>query len=118
MTKEELLKKAKVIGLGKEEIVPLLQGVFIIQQRRLHDSGYRLMYVIGHTEYDKEINDFHYYLLSQCSDVVDIGDMLEHNCTDIHLDINKNGIIHLWTNRNKKLKIKYTNLSNAWFDVI
>ena len=118
MTKEELLKKAKVIGFGKEEIVPLLQGVFIIQQRRLHDSGYRLMYVIGYTEYDKEINDFHYYLLSQCSDVIDIGDMLAHNCTDIHLDINKNGIIHLWTNGNKKLKIRYVNLSNAWFDVI
>ena len=36
----------------------LFKGIYIIQQRKLHDSGYRRMYVIGHTEYDREKHCF------------------------------------------------------------
>ena len=71
MTKEELL--AKAIKLGMNDQSPLLKGIYIIQERFLHDSGYRIMNVIGHTEYDPELKDYKYYLLSECSDVINFN---------------------------------------------
>ena len=53
---KELLEKSIELDWGDE--APLFKGVYIIQQRRLHDSGFRMMYVIGHTEYDDKIKDF------------------------------------------------------------
>ena len=49
---KELLDKC--IKLEMDKKLPLFKGIYIIQQRKLHDSGYRMMYVIGHTEYDRE----------------------------------------------------------------
>lgn len=120
--KQELLDKA--IKLNYDSEIPLLKGIFIIQERTLHDSGYRLMNIIGHTEYDKEIKDFKYYLISCCSDVVDFGPLFEryikgnYSMGDIHLDINRYGIIHIWTNNNKWLKCWGTNLSSCSFEFI
>ena len=68
---EKILKKC--INVNEVETIPYFKGIYIIQQRKLHDSGYRMMYVIGHTEYDKSIKDFRYYLLSSCSDVIDFN---------------------------------------------
>ena len=96
MTKEELLKEAKEVEWSKLGEVPLLSGVYIIQQRRLHDSGYRLMTIIGHTE------DFEYYLLDDCADVVDFESYFSKIPIDsLHVDINRNGIIHIWSRRDK-----------------
>ena len=108
---QKLLDKAVKLKYGDE--IPLFKGIYIIQQRKLHDSGYRLMYVIGHTDYDKEINDFHYYLISCCSDVIDFEPIFDklllrkYDMCDLHLDINKNGLIHIWTNSDKKLSCRY-----------
>ena len=121
MNKEELLNKAKVIEWGKQDTIPLLRGIFIVQQRKLHDSGYRLMYVIGHTDYDERKKDFDYYLISECSDVIDLGDYFSQfnsSCFGIHLDIDKKGIIHIWSDGKHRFKTKYLNLSNAGFEIV
>ena len=118
---KELLEKA--IKLNWEDEIPLFKGIYIIQQRRLHDSGFRLLYVIGHTEYDIKLKDFKYYLLSSCSDVIDFlpifNKLLNKNydMCDLHLDINKNGLIHIWTNSNKFLNCECLHTSNCMFEI-
>lgn len=113
----DLLNKA--IKLKYNDAIPLFTGIYIIQERKLHDSGYRLMNVIGHT------GDFKYYLISCCSDVIDFEPIFNkllarnYDMCDLHLDINKNGIIHIWTNSDKKLQCRYgLNLSNCTLEII
>ena len=120
---QELLNKAVKLKYGDE--IPLFKGIYIIQERKLHDSGYRLMNVIGHTEYDEELKDYKYYLISCCSDVIDFEPIFDkllarnYDMCDLHLDINKNGLIHIWTRSNKKLNCKYgLHLSSCSFEII
>lgn len=120
---QELLNKAVELKYGDE--IPLFKGIYIIQERKLHDSGYRLMNVIGHTEYDKELKDYKYYLISCCSDVIDFEPIFDkllarnYDMCDLHLDINKNGLIHIWTNSDKKLSCKYgLHLSSCSLEII
>lgn len=119
---KELLDKAIDLGYTKE--LPLFTGIYIIQQRKLHDSGFRMMYVLGHTEYDKEIKDFHYYLVGTYSDVVDFTPIFNkllnrnYDMCDLHLDINKNGLIHIWTNSNKKLQCVCPFVSSCGFEIV
>lgn len=120
---QELLNKATKLKYGDE--IPLFNGIYIIQERKLHDSGYRLMNIIGHTDYDKRINDFKYYLISCCSDVIDFEPLFDkllkrnYEMCDLHLDINKNGLIHIWTNSDKKLCCKYgLNSSSCTLEII
>lgn len=121
---QELLDKA--IKLNYNDKIPLFKGIYIIQDRKLHDSGFRLMYIIGHTEYDKELKDFKYYLISNgCSDVIDFMPIFDkyiknkYDMCDLHLDINRNGLIHIWTNSDKKLNIRYgLHLSSCSFEIV
>ena len=120
---QKLLNKAVELKYGDE--IPLFKGIYIIQERKLHDSGYRLMNVIGHTEYDKELKDFKYYLISSCSDVIDFEPIFDkllarnYDMCDLHLDINKNGLIHIWTNSDKKLSCRYgLHLSNCILEIV
>lgn len=120
---QELLDKA--IKLKRGDKIPLFEGIYIIQERRLHDSGYRLMNVIGHTEYDKELKDCKYYLISCCSDVVDFQPIFDkylkrnYDMCDLHLDINRNGLIHIWTNSDKRLRVECgLNLSSCGFEIV
>ena len=111
MTKEELLKKA--IKVDRLEGIENLVGIFIIQQRKLHDSGFRMMYIIGHKK------DFEkYYLIATYSDVVIFENLYNKNkaIQDIHLDINKNGIIHIWSNRNT-FKCEWIDVSTCSLEV-
>lgn len=123
MTKEELLNKAIELDLIKEQL-PLFKGIYIIQQRKLHDSGYRMMYVIGHTDYDVRMKDYKYYLIGTFSDVVDFTPVFNkllnrnYDMCDLHLDINKNGLIHIWTNSEKKLRCDSPFLSSCGFEVV
>lgn len=110
MTQKELLEKAEIVKWDEIDNVPLLTGIFIIQQRKLHDSGYRMMYVIGHTE------DFKYYLLATYSDVIVFTSFWSKiKLEDLHLDINRHGIIHVWSKNKLKLT---TALSNCDFDIL
>ena len=111
MTKEELLNKAKKLDYND---LKLITGIYIIQNRKLHDSGYRLMTVIGHD--DKYDN---YYLISDCcSDVIDFGGWISSiKIKDLHLDINRHGLIHIWSN-NSIFRTSFYNLSNCILEVM
>jgi hypothetical protein len=117
---QELLEKAKEVKITDE--VPEFKGIYIIQQRKLHDSGYRMMYVIGHTELDEKKKDFNYYLIGTFSDVIDFTPTFErylnkdYTMCDLHLDINRNGIIHIWTNSSKHL-VNVGRCSNCMFEI-
>ena len=111
MNKEELLNKA--IKLDYNDL-KLITGIYIIQNRKLHDSGYRLMTVIGHDhDYDN------YYMISNCcSDVIDfVGWMSSIKIEDLHLDINRHGLIHIWSN-NSIFSSTFYNLSNCILRVV
>lgn len=118
MNKKELLKKAK-----KEINKDLkIRGLYIIPQKKLHDSGYKQMYVIGHTEYKEELEDYEFYLLGTYSDVINLyGESLNfmnngnNDIKTINLDINKYGIIHIWSDYDI-FKIRYANISSVWLD--
>lgn len=119
---KKFLEKAIDLGFNKKH--PLFKGIFIIPQRKLHDSGYRMMYVIGHTDYNKTKNDYDYYLVGTYSDVIDLqpifGKYLQRNydMCDFHLDINKNGIIHIWTNSEKYIQCTCPYVSACMFEVV
>ena len=105
--KRELLDKCITLPSCLDE-PPILGGIYIIPTRRKHESGFKIMYVVGHTPriYGEEEK---YYLLDTICDVVDfdsyIGGVLIH---DLHLDITPGGIIHVWSN--------YQNMK-SWFRV-
>ena len=111
MTQKELLKKS--IKVDRLKGIENLVGIFIIQQRKLHDSGYRMMYVIGHKKDFKK-----YYLIATYSDVVIFENLYKEDKTikDIHLDISANGIIHIWSNRNT-FKCEWIDVSTCNLEV-
>jgi len=119
---KELLDKC--INLKMDKNLPLFKGIFIIQQKKLHDSGYRMMYVIGHTEYDREKQSREYYLIGTYSDVVDFQPFWDkyikgsNEMCDLHLDIDKNGIIHIWTNSDKHFTCYCPYVSSCILEVI
>lgn len=117
MTKKELFEKAIDVKFNELENVPILGGIYIVQQMKLHDSGFRMMYVFGHTSWDVEKDDMDVYLLGVCSDVVDFEGFFTHlKMEDLHLDINNHGIIHIWSSKNR---FKCTHmLSNCVFEVV
>ena len=87
---KELLDKCKQTEFDKE--LPLLDHIYILPTTRKHDSGYKIMYIVGANS--KE--DKHYLLDTYC-DVLDIGEFMS-SAKDIHIDIHDNGIIHIWSN--------------------
>ena len=109
MKKDELLNLAKKVRYQDLDKLPAFNCIYIIPQRKLHDSGYRMMYVIG----ERELN---YFLLDDFSDVINIGDICsEKSFKDINMDITKNGIIRLWSRR---FYLKCTTaVSNCIFDI-
>ena len=119
---KELLDKCIKLEMDKE--LPLFKGIYIIQQRKLHDSGYRMMYVIGHTKYDKEKQDYEYYLIGTYSDVIEFQPVWDKyikgskEMCDLHLDIDKNGIIHIWTNSDKHFNCYCPYVSSCTLEVI
>ena len=119
---KELLDKC--IKLKIYDKFPLFKGIYIIQQRKLHDSGYRMMYVIGHTEYDKDKKSCDYYLIGTYSDVVDFQPIFDkylknnYDMCDIHLDIDTNGLIHIWTNSEKHFRIECPFVSSCTLEII
>lgn len=85
------------------EDIPLLDFIYVIPTRRKHDSGYRIMEIVG---YSKE-NDYLKKLDIGC-DVVDFNDgltVLGEDCECISMDIEpSNGFIRIFT-RYGKIKV-------------
>lgn len=90
---KELLEKCKNVEF-KEEI-PLLDDIYILPTQRKHNSGYKIMYIVGLSR-DKD----EYYLLDTYCDVVNFG-YLKHYIKELNIDILDNGIIHCWNNYQK-----------------
>lgn len=86
----ELLDKCKDIELTED--IPLLDDIYILPTTRKHDSGYKIMYIVGLSRKKDQ-----YYLLDTYCDVLDIGEFMSL-AKDIHIDIQDNGIIHIWSN--------------------
>lgn len=121
-SQNELLDKC--IEVGYDDKIPLFKGMFIIPQRKLHDSGYKMMYVIGHTDYDSRKKDFTYYLIGTYSDVLDFTPIFDnyinnnYEMCDIHMDINRDNIIHIWTNSKKYFRCQYPHVSSCSFEIV
>lgn len=90
---KELLEKCKDTKLTDE--IPLLDDIYILPQNRKHDSGYKIMYIVG---LDRKQNQ--YYLLDTYCDVVNFGDLKKY-VKELNIDILDNGIIHCWSNYQK-----------------
>ena len=88
---KEILDKCEKVKFDDE--LPLLDMLYILPTQRKHDSGYKIMYIVG-INCKKE----KYYLLDTYCDVVDLG-YFYNNVKDLHIDIKENGIIRLWSNR-------------------
>ncbi len=82
----------KCINTKITDNLPLFDGIYILPTNRKHDSGYKIMYIVGY----EAIND-KYYLLDTYCDVVNFGDMVK-NLKELNVDIEENGIVHFWSN--------------------
>ncbi len=105
---KEMLEKCKEVKISEE--LPLLDDIYILPTNRKHDSGYKIMYIVGLCR-EKGI----YYLLDNYCDVVDLGDF-GTLIQDLHIDILDNGIIHYWSNSQQFKSIH--RMSSCTFEII
>lgn len=87
---KELLEKCINTKLTDE--LPLFDDIYILPTNRKHDSGYKIMYIVGLIRKTEQ-----YYLLDTYCDVVNFGDLLKQ-LKELNIDILDNGIIHCWSN--------------------
>lgn len=87
---KELLEKC--IKTKHDEELPLFDGIYILPTNKKHDSGYKIMYIVGH-----DVKEDKYYLLDTYCDVVNFG-YLVRELKELNIDILDNGIIHCWSN--------------------
>ena len=112
--KQELLDKCIKLEIIEEP--PILGGIYIVPTRKIHESGYKIMYVVGHTPF-KTTEETKYYLLDTICDVVDFGSFIyENSINDLHLDIQSSGIIHIWSNH-QNMKCGFR-LSSCTFEMV
>lgn len=112
--KKEFLDKC--IKLKFTDEVPILGGIYVIPTNLKHESGYKIMYIIGHTPFEKN-EEGKYYLIDECCDVIDFiswygGAKIEN----LHIDITTSGIIHIWSTTQNLINL--VNLSNCSFEAI
>ena len=109
--KKELIEKCIKLEYG--DGVPILGGIYVIPTNLKHDSGYKIMYIIGYTPFKRGENQKTYFLIDTYCDVIDYSNYLGRydKIKDLHIDITPNGIIHIWSNE-QNMKIIY-NLSSC-----
>lgn len=90
---KELLDKCKKVK--NSDKLPLLDDIYILPTTKKHDSGYKIMYIVG---LERKTNT--YYLLDTYCDVVNFG-YLKRYLRELNVDILDNGIIHFWSNYQK-----------------
>ncbi len=114
MNKEKLELLEKCIKIKSDQEIPILGGIYIIPTKYKHDSGYKIMHIIGHT---RDYEECKFYLLDTCCDVIDFGQFVNENIIrDLHLDIKPSGIIHIWSNRQDMRNI--FRCSNCSFEML
>jgi hypothetical protein len=94
---QEMIEKAERVNL---EVLREIEfdTVYILPQNKKHESGYKMMYVIG-------CKDNTEYLIATYSDVIDFN-YFNPKAGDLHMDIEDNGIMRFWSN-NYKIKVIY-----------
>ena len=92
MTKyqKEFLDKCIITDISAE--LPLFDDIYILPTNKKHDSGYKIMYIVGGVHKTNK-----YYLLDTYCDVVNLG-YFKSSLKNVNIDIKDNGIIHLWNN--------------------
>lgn len=113
MNKEKQALLNKCVKLPFNEKMPIFGGIYIIPTQYKHDSGYKIMYIVGHTPWEFKKTPT-YYLIDTCCDVVDFGQILNLSPTieDLHIDITTGGVIHVWSNsQNMKAIFKCSSCS-------
>lgn len=109
MNKKEFIKQAKLNGYPTPRIK--LRGICVIPRRKLHESGYKLMYVIGYN------SDYKPYMISNCTDSITFTDYYtKQSFQGLQMDIDEEGIISLWSRYNLFETMDY-NCSTIRFDV-
>ena len=92
MTKyqKELLVKCDGVNITQE--LPLFDDIYILPTEKKHDSGFKIMYVVGKVRENEQ-----YYLLDTYCDVINLGFLIK-TIKEVNIDIEHHGIIHLWSN--------------------
>lgn len=109
MNKKELIKQAK---LNRHPCAKDLKIIRIIPRRKLHESGYKMMYVIG--------LDYNYkpYMISSRTDSIDFTNYhTKQPFHGIQMDIDNEGVISLWSINNSFRTMDYE-CSTIMFDVL
>jgi len=107
--KKELIRQAKI---NRHPCARNLKTIRIIPRRKLHDSGYKMMYVIG--------LDYNYkpYMISSCSDSIDFTNYYtKQPFHGIQMDVDNEGVISLWSLSNS-FKTMDHDCSTIIFDVL
>lgn len=94
MNKEKTKFLNECIDLPYTKEPPILRSIYVIPTDFKHDSGYKIMYIIGQ---DLEKNK---YILDKGCDVIDFESFWSKiKIEELHIDITPGGIIHIWNNR-------------------
>lgn len=114
MTKKELL--ALPYADFREEI-PLLDDLYIIPTMRLHDSGYRIIEVIGGKR-DKDFEGYEYLKrIGLGTDVIDYGSFMKDN-PRIKMDVPSDcNCIRIFADYGYKIKVGFR-LSSFTFEQV
>lgn len=103
----EFLEKCERVGICDK--VPPLDEIFILPTNKRHDSGYKIMNIVGYEYKTKK-----YYLLDTWCDVVNLGGYFsKEDISNINIDIAENGIIRLWND--KQRFISWSRVSSCGF---
>lgn len=107
--KKEFLNNCKYLKFTEEP--PILKSIYIIPTQYKHDSGFKIMYIVGEDLYGEK------YILDTGCDVVNFGNFIGKNMiNDLNIDINQNGIIHIWSYK-QKIKCGFR-VSSCTFEMI
>lgn len=111
---KEMLEKCVNANTLDLEKIPLFDYIYMLPTNKKHDSGYKLMYVIG-CVVDLKTKKEKLYLLDQYCDILNFGNYLSEN-HPIKIDVIENNIIRFFNNA-YKFKCTY-NCSHCCFDMI
>ena len=108
--KDELINNSKYLK-NYENYFMLYDYIYFIQQRKKDTSGYNLINIYGE-------HKGKYYILSQCSDVIDFNKILCNLEWFASLDIPEYNVFRLFTRRGYKFKCEYLNCSSFRIEIV
>lgn len=99
-----------------EEDNMLFDYLYIIQDRKKHESGYNMMHIVGCNVNGETMK---YYKLSDISDVIDIDEINFNSQTKISFDIPEYNVLRLFLHTtDRKFKVSYLHCSTFKIDLV